>query len=215
MKDTSAWNKKLDAFFDTAKKTYLEDHDSSAVELFKSYLRHRPKHAAALFFYGASLQNIGLRKKAEKSYLKAIELAPPDKRYQMYARLGVLHYDWGNIKEAEIWLSRACRSKEGKNIGWIWIYRGCNYFRAGKLQKAASSFLAATQMDDSDIDEAFFNLGNIYRAQGRYKEAKTAYRKALKIDPDYTLAQERLDSLKDIEKAIRKANSMKMKDKSK
>jgi tetratricopeptide (TPR) repeat protein len=47
--------------------------------------------------------------------------------------------------------------------------------------------------------------------QGKYKEAKSAYKKALKIDPDYTIAKEALDSLKDVGEAIRKANSLKIK----
>ena len=57
----------------------------------------------------------------------------------------------------------------------------------------------AVECSDGSIEEAWLNLGDALRAQGRLDEAKDCYRKAIAIDPKYTIAKKRL---KDVERAI-------------
>ena len=101
--------KKLDDLFRKAKAAFKKEQYSAVVEIFKSYLKFRPHHAAAWFFYGASLQNIGLDLDAESALLKSLKLAPKEKRCFIYARLGRIYKNRGKFEKAESIFSRACR----------------------------------------------------------------------------------------------------------
>ena len=54
------------------------------------------------------------------------------------------------------------------------------------------------------IDEAYFNLGGILLGRRNYLEAIKCYKEALKIDPKYQIAKERLE---DAELALLMTNS--------
>jgi tetratricopeptide (TPR) repeat protein len=49
------------------------------------------------------------------------------------------------------------------------------------------------------VDEAYFNLGLVLRAQERYQEALACFEKALELTPDY---REAITAKSDVEKAI-------------
>jgi tetratricopeptide (TPR) repeat protein len=40
------------------------------------------------------------------------------------------------------------------------------------------------------VEEAYFNLGLILRAEGKYEEALECFERAIEIDPQYTLAKQ-------------------------
>ena len=50
------------------------------------------------------------------------------------------------------------------------------------------------------IDEAFFLLGDVFRAQERFEEAAEWFREAIKIDPEYRSARE---ALRDAERCLK------------
>jgi tetratricopeptide (TPR) repeat protein len=120
----------------------------------------------------------------------------------------MLYHKWGMFDKAESFFSRACRSTIGKKQGHVWILRGVNYLKLRKFDRAKKCLLAAIAIKDSDKDEAHLNLGAVFVAQRKYKEAANAFKKALKINPKYKEAKQALNSLKDISKAIRKADSI-------
>ena len=82
----------------------------------------------------------------------------------------------------------------GSTRGWLWIFRGANLARWGKLKAAHRCYRTALTLECAR-DEAYLNLGYIYRAEGRYGEAIRCFQRALAIDPEYQLAQSALLSL--------------------
>ena len=73
---------------------------------------------------------------------------------------------------------------------------------------ALASFEKAVQSGDRDVQKkAFFNMGNVYLKQKKYREAVNAFINALKIDPGYEKAKKNLEY-------ILKTNKQKQEDKS-
>jgi len=83
-----------------------------------------------------------------------------------------------------------------------------------KLEEAASAFLSAIDRAGSENKDlkakSFYNLGNVYFAQERYKEAVEAYRQSLKLMPGYEDAAFNLSvALKKIEEQKKKEEEQK------
>ncbi|HOO73357.1 MAG TPA: VWA domain-containing protein [Spirochaetota bacterium] len=61
---------------------------------------------------------------------------------------------------------------------------------------AIASFQKALQSGDREVQKkAFFNMGNIYVKQKKYREAVNSYMNALKIDPEYEKAKKNIEYL--------------------
>ena len=143
---------------------------------------------------------------AEVSFLKALEHAPPDKRFSIHTRLAMMYGDRGDYKKAEALYAKACRSRDGRNLGWLWMLRGANLANTRRsFKRFERCFRAAMTMSDVDIDEAYWNLGYVLRAQGQYMEAREAFEEVLRLEPKDRDAKKGLRSLKGIEEAMTKA----------
>ena len=57
----------------------------------------------------------------------------------------------------------------------------------------------ATRCTKGAVDEAYFNLGLVLRAQERYQEALACFEKAIELTPDY---EEAIDAQRDAKKVI-------------
>lgn len=75
------------------------------------------------------------------------------------------------------------------------IFAGSAAFKAGQADRAIEFATRATQCAKGCIDEAYFNLGGYLLALRRYSEARDCYLKALEIDPNYGIAQTRLEDV--------------------
>jgi len=83
-------------------------------------------------------------------------------------------------------------------------------YMAGDLEAAIAGYKKAIQSGDPDVQKkAFFNLGNAYLQQKKYREAFNAFRNALKIDPNYAPAK------RNIEYMLSKQKKNQQKDKNK
>jgi tetratricopeptide (TPR) repeat protein len=200
---------KLDEIIKLAKQANEEDRYPCVVELLDPYRAKRPKDVYAWALYSAALDYTGRFDESESALLQALKLAPPSRRFIPQTSLALLYHKWGKFDKAELFFSRACRSTIGKKQGHIWILRGVNYLKLLKFNRAEKCLLTAIALNDSDKDEAYLNLGAVFIAQRKYKEAANAFKKALKISPRYKEAKQALNSLKDISKAIQIAKSIK------
>jgi tetratricopeptide (TPR) repeat protein len=59
-------------------------------------------------------------------------------------------------------------------------------------KQAERHFLRALKCSEGCVEEACFNLGGISLGKRNYTDAIKYYREALKIDPKYKIAKERL-----------------------
>lgn len=74
---------------------------------------------------------------------------------------------------------------------------GILHYRAGRLAEAEAAFKEALKRDDKDYVAANY-LGMIYRAQGRFDQARAAYLQALAAKPDYAYAHLNIAILYDL-----------------
>ncbi|MBD2858037.1 VWA domain-containing protein [Spongiibacter sp. KMU-158] len=72
-------------------------------------------------------------------------------------------------------------------------WRGAAHYRAGEFNKAAQDFAKDPSAN------GHYNLGNALAKQGKFDEAKAAYKEALKLDPELTDAQSNLEKIEQLE----------------
>ncbi len=104
--------------------------------------------------------------------------------------MGNLFRAKGEFKKASFWYRRGLRADP--KYGDAYIYLGVVAFDSGLLNQAEKFSRKAIDCSAESIDEAYFNLGSVFVAKRRYQEAIKCYRKAIKIDPKYTIAKKRL-----------------------
>jgi tetratricopeptide (TPR) repeat protein len=79
---------------------------------------------------------------------------------------------------------------------WFWLLRvGILYLKAGKTALAVDCLLKAAERGPG-IPYVWYRLGQSYQALGNQPRARSAYEKALEIDPHCHVAQEKLNSLR-------------------
>ncbi len=76
------------------------------------------------------------------------------------------------------------------------ILKGGILAKMGRYEEALASHYAATTCE-GDVDEAWYNIGLIRRAQMRLQEAQAAFEQALAITPDYPEAERALQDIID------------------
>ncbi len=194
----------LERLKERARVAYDEDREPLAVELLSAYLRHRPDDAYAWFLYGDSLRIVGRGADAHKALLMAEKHATADQLPSIHARLGMLCKDQGRHAEAEQWFDKATDSDEGRKSSWIWILRGSNLAVVEEFERALDCYRRAAVLE-GDREEAYYNLGLVLTAQGKYLEASKALERALQLVPEYPEARAALKSLKGVAEAIQLA----------
>ncbi|MEJ2761826.1 MAG: tetratricopeptide repeat protein [Gammaproteobacteria bacterium] len=74
-----------------------------------------------------------------------------------------------------------------------YVGRGNIYFLAGKLNKAIDDYTRALDLHLTRNYIAYLNRGMAYEKLGRFDVAEADYRQALKAQPDWELAQKKLN----------------------
>lgn len=75
--------------------------------------------------------------------------------------------------------------------------RGLKLMEAGKWEEAGEAFQHSIEMSDC-LPQPWGNLGISFMMQERYDEAERALKRALEIDPKYTIAKQNLAALPEI-----------------
>ncbi len=169
---------------DLAKKEQLKD---KTTELFRKAMDHDDVHAPALVDYGVFLSNIDRHADAIPVLVKATEVAKPSQ---------------GNAYQGEESLTLDQRlSEEVKRSGQLqvpalpmalYLLVQC-YLQAGDRALAVA---VVTELCDvcknSDNAQVHSLLGHAYSSLDQFQEAGDAFSQALKLKPDYELAEENL-----------------------
>ena len=95
------------------------------------------------------------------------------------------------------WYRRA--TEEVPSDATSFIFLGDIQARQGKLAVAEEAYHRAIQCTEGFIDEAHYNLGLVFRGQGRFREAAECFRKAIEMDSEYEVA---VVALEDVERAM-------------
>jgi tetratricopeptide (TPR) repeat protein len=164
------------------------------VELCKKHLQKFPKHGPAWLRYGMALAAFARYADAEKAIRNALKFCPKERLSGPYGQLGHLAELRGDFKQAAIWYRKAVNQKPGDADYYLFL--GQNAFKRGLLKQAEAHYRRALKCSQGCLEEAFFNLGGILLGKRKYLEAIECYEEALKIDPKYTIAKERLDDAK-------------------
>ena len=106
----------------------------------------------------------------------------------MYHQTGHHYKEKGDLKRAEHWYQKALKEKPTTDHH---LFLGACLAKQGKYGEAKKHHLIASKNKDGkgSPDEAFFNLGLIYRAERNYKKAIECFENAIEIDPNYTKAK--------------------------
>ena len=161
------------------------------IELCKNHLRKFPKHGPAWLRYGSIQVILAKYADAEKAIRRAIKLCPAKALPIAYAQMGHLFQAKGDFKQAAIWYRKAI--SQNPQDATYHIFLASNAFKRGLLKQSEAIYRGALKCTEGCLEEAYFNLGGILLGKRKYTEAIECYREALKIDPKYRIAKERLD----------------------
>ncbi len=168
------------------------------VELCKKHLRKFQKRSFFVrLIYGRTQGDLARYTEAEKVIRKAIALCPPRAIRALpiaYAQMGHLFQAKGDFKQAAFWYRKAL-NRNPKDATWH-IFLASNAFKRGLLKQSETYYRRALKCAEGCLDEAYFNLGGILLGKRKYSKAIKYYQEALKIDPKYKIAKERLDDAK-------------------
>jgi tetratricopeptide (TPR) repeat protein len=145
-----------------------------------------------------ALTGLGLYSKARIA-LKRLETLARDKNpYVVHARWGGYYNALGDLKRAE-----RCFRKAADVEPSALVFLGGVVARQGRLAEARRYHRLATRAPEHDRlarDEAYYNLGLLFRAERRYREALASFERAIALDPKYSLA---LMMRADVESALK------------
>ena len=127
---------------------------------------------------------------------RGLRLCPQNKRHIVYGQFGNLYSQKGEFRRAETWYRKALAG-DPRDATWH-ILLGALLAGAGRLREAEALHRTATRCPKGAIDEAYLNLGLVLRAQQRYEEARSCFRKALKLTPSYKEARQHLHDMKQV-----------------
>jgi predicted Zn-dependent protease len=164
-----------------AAEAYIQAEDfDDAIALVKDSLKTKPEDIDLNFALGSAYERAGNKESAEKVFLDILAKHPDHAQTLNY--LGYMWAESGtNLERAAEMLKKAV-SEEPRNgayidsLGWV-------YFRQGNLDMAEKYLTDASHLlpRDATVHE---HLGDVFAKRGDYVRALTAYRAALKLEPE-------------------------------
>ena len=116
-------------------------------------------------------------------------------RADVLTQLGIAHSMLQNFPQSYEAFTQAL--ERTPNNAELWYNRGLKLMEAGKWDQAGQAFQSSIAMGDC-LPQPWGNLGISLMMQQRYDEAEAALKRALVIDPAYTLAKKNLAMLPEI-----------------
>ena len=156
---------------------------AEGIQLLELLLSNRPDNHFVLYNLGLALSDAGRLERAEQCLRRAAELNPKDANIPV--ALGVALGRMGRRDEA-VGVLRAAVKQDQRNP---WAHRnlGAMLLQTEKTAEAIPHFQAATQLLPED-QLAWLGLADAHRLAGNTKEAESAYRTAIDINPHSELA---------------------------
>ena len=165
-----------------------------AAELAVAAAAANPVNFAYLRLASGCLGELGRYAQAETLALRARDVAPSERVADACYSCGDASEKLRKLEQAEGFYRQGLEAEP--DFADRYVSLGCLLNSLGRLDEAEEVFRTGTNCSSGFIDEAYLNVGNICRAQRRYSEAVTCFRRAIMIDPEYTAA---LESLEDVE----------------
>jgi tetratricopeptide (TPR) repeat protein len=146
--------------------------------------------------YGRALAQIGRDSDAERILLAAHPKRAKNREHVEWT-LGKVCAHQGRFEEAEKWFRIATETNPDDTGPWVML----GAFLANRQRfREACEVLERGLHAEGDRDEVYYNLGLNKRTLGDLQGAQECFEAALRICPDYSLAQ---SSLSDITEALR------------
>lgn len=183
----------MDASYEAIERADDSGQVSYTRHLCEARLRDHPDHGPTLLRYADNLTALNLFDEAHAALDHAEKVAPEKWLRLVFAGRGHLLKKEGRFAEAEEGFMQAHQLSPGDAT--YLIYAGGAAAGRGDLEGALDLYTRATLCAEGCIDEAHYNRGGTLLALKRYAEAAEAYREALRIDPDYRIAKERLEDV--------------------
>jgi tetratricopeptide (TPR) repeat protein len=151
------------------------------------YTERYPNDMYGWIVLGDVLGSFAQYQEARLALGTALRKADETNRESVFYHIGHLYRDKGDYRRAETWYRRAVELRATTNN---LVFLGACLARQGKYSEAKQFHQQAIDLNTENPDEAYFNLGLIFRAEGNYQEALKSFERAIEHDPDYALAIE-------------------------
>jgi len=175
---------------------FMGPRPAFCLELARRFTSRYPNNGPGWSVLSDSLTDFGRYGEARAALVQAFRLTPAHRRHFALAQAGRWRSAMGQHAVAARWYKRAV-SASGSTDYHVWV--GAALARAGRLAEAERWHRRALEECEGLADEAYYNLGLVLRATGRYIEALAAFDKALELDPAYERVHE---AREDVVKAI-------------
>lgn len=109
-----------------------------------------------------------------------------------FVNRGIIHNRNGNIVAALEDFNAALAIDP--DLAEAYLNRGNSHFRGAQYEEALTDYNRALDLDVNKPWAAWYNIGLVYDAQKQTDKAREAYQEALDLNPDFTLAQQKLES---------------------
>ena len=140
-------------------------------ELATDYTQRYPDNYWGWIVLADALSDLARYGEAERALRQARRLVPAERRINVYAHWGHLYDRKCDLKRAERWYRRALKEKRSKNTMRCLIYLGGVLAKQGRFAEAEECQRKAISLSTDPPDEAYYNLGLVLRARGKYKDA--------------------------------------------
>jgi len=164
----------------------------------RDFLAVFPTYGPAWYRLGQALTELNCYENAEQALRQAIRFCPSTSLHLPYTALGKVAQKSGDPGEAESWFRKAIEAAPDDSQGYIFL--GGLLASLWRLAEAEEVHRSGTRCSEGCLDEAFWNLGSVLRAQQRFAEAAECFEEAIRRDPQYKAAKA---ALRDVRACMR------------
>lgn len=176
------YKQRLTAVRKLDRRGYVASYRDAAMQLVEDF----PKRGTAWLELGMAMIDVAHYTESITALNKAIRFTNPKYRDYPFAYKGQAYRSQGKLGLAERWYRHAL-AVSPKNANW-WAFLAAILARQGRLDEAKVAWRKQIGLKTGATDEGHYNLGLIYRAEGRYKVALRHVEKAIVLDPKYKKA---------------------------
>lgn len=158
--------------------------DEDRLEEITKVTRLKETYAPAHYYRGIILDRMNLKEEARFSIERALELNPGDE--DLSSLLGSFYINNNLIEEAENYFSLVY--KNDSLTPQNYFYQAKIATRKEEMEKAIALYEKAIDASGKNYAEAYHNLGILLKKENRFKDAVTAYEKAIDLRSNYESA---------------------------
>jgi tetratricopeptide (TPR) repeat protein len=164
----------------------------AAMQHYEAAARFLPRWSKAHYNLAVVMQGQHRFDEAAREYQLALAYeTDPDEAWRAHNNLGAVFAQMNRLPDAISEFTAALRIKPGDSLSLT--NRGLVEYSQGKLDAAREDFSQAVQ--HAPTPQTYFWLGRVQEDQGAMQAAADAYQAALRMAPDLSDAQSRLDAV--------------------